>query len=48
VFLLTIVLLPIALYHAIEAPMIRAGAWVVRRLFSRAAFPAPLAGSLTS
>jgi peptidoglycan/LPS O-acetylase OafA/YrhL len=48
VFLLTIVLLPIALYHMIEAPMIRAGAWLVQYLFSRSGFSARLAGSWTS
>ena len=48
VFALTMVLLPMALYHAVEAPMIRAGAWLVQHLFSRAGFPARLAGSLSS
>jgi peptidoglycan/LPS O-acetylase OafA/YrhL len=47
VFLLTVVLLPIALFHAIEAPMIRAGSWVVQQLFSPAQFPTRLAGALT-
>ena len=48
VFLVTVVLLPIALFHAIEAPMIRAGAWVVQQLFSRVQLPVRLARSFTS
>ena len=48
VFLFTMVLTPIALYHTIEAPMIRAGAWVVQYLFSRTQFSTRLVRGWTS